>query len=953
MNTRRQMMMTLHPAKWLVYTTLLIGLLTPFSQADDMKAYLDSTDGSSSFSVLDQQSNELMRVQSDGLIGMGTNIPSSELEVVGTITATAFSGDGALISNLTEVDPVWTAVSNGMQSQIDSKADQSELASATNALWTTMGTKADQTSLTGKVDQAEFNSATNALWTTMGTKADQTSLTSKVDQADFNSATNALWTTMATKANKTSLTNKVDQADFNSATNALWTTMATKTAQAEFNSATSSLWSAASTEETLRQESDAALSNQVGTLDTTKLDSSTWTDADSTTNYTMRTGDTMTGTLIINAGSADAIIIESAGTNIAIGNATTVSDAGVAIGSEANGNSGGVGVGTLANGNYNAVAIGHTANGQYDGVAVGAVSEAIYEGVAVGKGSLGSYYSVAIGHEAEAMGNFMGESRIAIGYGITNNMEDNSAVMRGTLYLDGGTGLLYRSSIGSGAWMNPFDGLATGTPLYVETDAVWTNAQATGFTMGGTLTIDSGSADAIIIESAGTNIAIGNAATVSDAGVAIGSEANGESGGVAMGTLANGNYNAVAIGHTADGQYDGVAIGAESEAKFEGVAVGKGALGTYYSVAIGHGAKAMGNMSEESRIAIGHAITNELEDNSAVMRGTLYLDGGTGLLYRSSLGSGAWINPFAGLATGTPLYVETDYIWTNAQATGFTMGGTLTINEGSYNMLDIECAGTNISIGNGADSDLSGIAVGYDAEGVYESVAIGHEASAGRSMPPTPGGVAIGYKTDAALNSVAVGRGANAGAFGAVQRIAIGASVTNYVNNSAVIRGTLYLDGATGVLYRSSFGSGAWQRLASADTDISYTVPYEICNSNPSNNWNNNTSSADWQWNEFSVAVNGMDHTADGVIEVKLRIYGESDNGTNFFVGLRNETDTTYALAHTNTDLGSAGWWDSNWATITNAALKEFRVSAYTGNSADYYYIKRATLLVRSTEPLD
>ncbi|NCC49764.1 MAG: hypothetical protein EOM20_00980 [Spartobacteria bacterium] len=675
--------------------TIAFGTIVGTLVADDMKAYLDSTDGSSSFAILSQESNELIRIQSDGLVGIGTNNPTTELEVVGTVSATAFAGDGSLISNLTETDPVWVAASNGIQAQINTKAEQDALIAASNSLWSAIQTK-------------------------------------------------------------------TDQSTYASGTNDLWADLATKAAQADFASSTGALWNALSSETALRQGADASLSNLISTLDTDKLDSSTWTAADPTTNYTKRTGDTLTGALTVNAGGDLDLIISSAGTNVLIGSDAVATEGGVSVGYQANGESSGTALGMLAAGNYNAVAIGQQAIGQYDGVAVGYGADGSIEGVAVGKGALGSYYSIAIGHEAEALGNFFGESRIAIGHGTTNNLEDNSAAIRGTLYLDGGTGVLYRVTPGDGAWVNLLDGLATGTPLYVESDSVWTAAQAAGF----------------------------------------------------------------------------------------------------------------------------------------------------------------------------------------------TMGGALVINSGAQNTLLIQSGGTNISIGNGASSELSGLAIGYGAQGVYESVAIGYSANAGRSMPPTPGSVAIGHRANAAQDSVAIGRYANAGAFGSSRRIAIGPSVTNLVNESTAVRGTLYLDGGTGVLYRSSFGTGAWQPLVTADAEITLTVPYEICNSNISNDWKNNTSAEDWQWNQFAVAVNGTDHTADGVIDVKLRIYGQSDNGSSFYVGLRNETDATYPIAHAQTGLGSAGWWDSAWTTVTNATLKEFRVSAYTANASDYYYIKRATLLVRGTRPI-
>ena len=44
--------------------------------------------------------DEKLRITSAGLVGIGTSSPSSKLEVNGTVTATAFSGDGSALTNL-------------------------------------------------------------------------------------------------------------------------------------------------------------------------------------------------------------------------------------------------------------------------------------------------------------------------------------------------------------------------------------------------------------------------------------------------------------------------------------------------------------------------------------------------------------------------------------------------------------------------------------------------------------------------------------------------------------------------------------------------------------------------------------------------------------------------------------------------------------------------------------
>ena len=149
-------------------------------------------------------------------------------------------------------------------------------------------------------------------------------------------------------------------------------------------------------------------------------------------------------------------------------------------------------------------------------------------------------------------------------------------------------------------------------------------------------------------------------------GAALGREANAHSYGAAVGYLANARWYGAAVGRSSLARNYGAAMGYGATAYESGVAVGMDANGAMTNVAIG--LQANSGYGTEC-ISLGHNVTNTVND-SARIRGTLYLDGGTGLLYRSTFGSGAWV----ALGGASP---ESDPIWTNRQANGFLMGGDI------------------------------------------------------------------------------------------------------------------------------------------------------------------------------------------------------------------------------------------------------------------------------------
>lgn len=217
-------------------------------------------------------------------------------------------------------------------------------------------------------------------------------------------------------------------------------------------------------------------------------------------------------------------------------------------------------------------------------------------------------------------------------------------------------------------------GYATGTPVYAETDSVWTTSSTNfytkteadgrfvdvaGDTMTGVLNIDSPLG--LRISSASNEIVIGNAATAAENGVAMGSGASGSLTGTAVGASAqatdrgaavgngaDGSMIGAAVGYQANGSDQGAAVGAFAQAQMYGVALGREAVASNSGVAIVYNAQgfstniAIGVASQArgvERIAIGHGVTNEV-DNTARIRGALYMDGGMALYGRPTFGAG-------------------------------------------------------------------------------------------------------------------------------------------------------------------------------------------------------------------------------------------------------------------------------------------------------------------------
>ena len=221
-------------------------------------------------------------------------------------------------------------------------------------------------------------------------------------------------------------------------------------------------------------------------------------------------------------------------------------------------------------------------------------------------------------------------------------------------------------------------------------------------------------------------------------------------------------------------------------------------------------------------------------------------------------------------AASNSYYQKTEADGLFVDVAGDTMTGALTINSGAGNELEIASAGNNVRVGNGAVALISGVAVGAGADGSMNGAAVGGSALAqntgaafgnlanganngsavGYQANGTASGTAVGYNSvgfsygaavgygalagwygaalgrgaNGATNGVAVGFGAN-GAFTNVaigvaasaqqgaERIAIGHNVTNDVDETARIRGDLFMDGGRAVYGRIPFATGSFRQL--------------------------------------------------------------------------------------------------------------------------------------------
>ncbi|MBN1270572.1 MAG: hypothetical protein JXB04_13360, partial [Kiritimatiellae bacterium] len=318
--------------------------------------------------------------------------------------------------------------------------------------------------------------------------------------------------------------------------------------------------------------------------------------------YVDESGDTMTGALTINA--TNGLRIDSASNEVAIGRSAQAQTDGTAIGALADGGGSGAAVGMQANASGSGAAVGFSALASDGGAALGRQAEGQRYGAAAGYIAKGSYYGAALGNAAD--GTNYGA---ALGYQASGS----------------GTGVAVGASA-NGAYL----GVAVGYGAMGYSDSVAVGANANGTTDGAAVGYDA--------RGYNSGAAVGYQSDGYGSGAALGYQASGMSSGVAVGAEANSGVYGVGVGYRAQAILGGVAVGARSYADYHGVAVGRYASGADTNVAIGYHAN---SRNGQERISIGHNVTNDMDD-TARLRGHLYMDGGMSLWGRTPFGSGIW-----------------------------------------------------------------------------------------------------------------------------------------------------------------------------------------------------------------------------------------------------------------------------------------------------------------------
>jgi len=116
--------------------------------------------------------------------------------------------------------------------------------------------------------------------------------------------------------------------------------------------------------------------------------------------------------------------------------------------------------------------------------------------------------------------------------------------------------------------------------------------------------------------------------------------------------------------------------------------------------------------------------------------------------------------------------------------------------------------------------------------------------------------------------------------------------------------------------------------------------------------WSNNAAYADWQYRIYSTFIDATDHSPIGKIQIKVHVQIRTNWGGDFRFRPRDANTDTGGSDGSGSggETGTDGvWFEGTWSDFTfTDSPHEFRLQAYMTNTANYYCIYKAILLVRA-----